>query len=109
MVGRQEDASIGQDVFRAVAKFVPPLAGDQLSSLQVVEIGFESDSSQGNDDPQIFQPFEFAFQERSAVGQFLGQRLVGGRRAARGGGDVKTVQNKPVVSVGCHRLTGKPG
>src|SRR6266852_9988943 len=90
-----------------MAEFILALAGDQFSSLQIVEIGFESDSSQGNDDAQIFQSFEFAFQIRSAVGQFLGQRLVARRRAASGGSDVEIGQNKPVVTVGRRRLTSK--
>jgi hypothetical protein len=99
--------SIGQDVFRAVAEFILPLAGNQLSAHEVVEIGFESDSSQCNDDAQIFESFEFALQIRSAVGQFRGQRLVVGRRAAGSSGYVEIMQNKPVVSIDCRRLTGK--
>src|SRR5260370_40117059 len=90
-----------------MAAFIRALAGEQFSSLQIVEIGFESDSSQGNDDAQIFQSFEFAFQIRSAVGQFLGQRLVARRRAASGGSDVEIGQNKPVVTGGRRRLPSK--
>src|ERR1700675_3052549 len=98
MVGRQKNALIGHYVFGAVAEFVLPLTNNQLSSLQVVEIGFESDSPQSNDDAQIFQPFEFALQIRSAVGQFHGQRLVIRRRAAGGGSDIKTGQHLAIVA-----------
>src|SRR5260370_41889995 len=90
-----------------MAEFILSLANDQFPSLQVVEIGFESDSSQGNDDAQIFQSFELAFEIWSAVGQFLGQRLVARRRAASGGSGVEIGQNKPVVTVGRRRLTSK--
>src|ERR1700675_88152 len=83
-----------------MAEFVLPLARDQLSSLQVVEIGLESDSSQSNDDAQIFQPFEFALQIRSAVSQFLGQRLVVRRRATGGGGYIETSQHLSIVTSG---------
>jgi hypothetical protein len=81
MIGRQKNEPIGHRVFGAVAKFILALARDQFFSLQVIEIGFEPDSSQGNDDAQIFQSLQFALQKRSAVGQFLGQRLVVGRGA----------------------------
>src|SRR5260221_4027038 len=100
---------MGQGVFGAVAEIIFPLAGDQLSSHQVVEIGLESDSPQSNDDAQIFQSFKFAFQKGSAVGQFGGQRLVAGRRTAGGGGYIKIVKNKPVVRIGRRRLTSEPG
>src|SRR5260370_30064913 len=90
-----------------MAEFMLSLANDQFPSLQVVEIGFESDSSEGNDDAQIFQSFQFALQKGSAVGQFLGQRLVARRRAASGGRDVEIGQNKPVVTVDRRRLTSK--
>src|SRR5208337_1115860 len=76
------------------------LAGDQLSSQQVVEIGLESDSSQSYDDAQIFESFDFALQKRSAVDQFLGQRLVAGRRTAGGGGYVETGQHLAIVAGG---------
>src|SRR5260370_23875908 len=91
-----------------MAEFILALAGDQFSSLQIVEIGFESDSSQGNDDAQIFQSFELAFEIWSAVGQFLGQGLVARRGAASGGSDVESGQSKPVVTGGRRRLTSKP-
>src|SRR6202521_1279761 len=100
MVRRQKNASIGQDVFGAVAEFVLALAGDQFSSLQVVEIGFESDSSERNDDAQIFESFQFALQIRSAVSQFLGQRLVVRRRATGGGGYIETSQHLSIVTSG---------
>src|SRR5258708_40179308 len=88
---------MGQGVFSSVAEFILPFTGDHFSSLQVIEIGLEPDSPQSNDNAQIFQPFEFALQKRSAVGQFGGQRLFAGRRTAGGGGYLKIVKNKPLV------------
>ena len=100
MIGRQQDASIGKHVFGAVVEFVLALARNQLSSLQIVEIGVESDSSQGDDDPQILEPFQFAFEKRSALGQFLGQRFVIRRRATGRGGDVETRERLAIVAGG---------
>src|SRR5258708_32886206 len=99
---------MGQGVFSSVAEFILPFTGDHFSSLQVIEIGLEPDSPQSNDNAQIFQPFEFALQKRSAVGQFGGQRPVAGRRTAGGGGYIKIVKNKPGVRIGRRRLTSEP-
>ncbi len=92
-----------------MAESILPLADDQFSSLQIFEIGVESDSSQSNDDAQVSKSLDFALQKRSAVGQFLGQRLVVWRRAASGGGDVKIAQNKPIASVSGRGLIRKSG
>src|SRR5450631_480244 len=109
MVRSQEDASVRQDVFGAVAEFILALAGDQLSSLQVVEIGFEADPSQGNDDAQIFEFFEFACEKGRAVGQFLRQMLVVGRGAADSSGDIEPGEHLAIVASGRGGQQGKAG
>ena len=97
MIAGQKGASIRQDVFGPVPKFILPFAGDNFS-LHQVEIGAESNPSQGNDDAQIFKPFEFALQKRSAADQFLGPRFVLGRYAAGGVGDVEIRQHLPIFA-----------
>ena len=90
-----------------MTKRVVALPGNQLSALQVVQIRFKSDSSQRHNHPQVLQSLQFTFEVRSAVGKFLGQRLVVGRGAARGGGDVEVREHQAVVTVGGRGLTGK--
>src|SRR4029077_10501144 len=85
------------------------LAGDQVLSPEIVEISLESNSSQRNNDAQIFQSFEFAFQKRGAVGKFLRQRLIVRRSAACRGSDVEAGQHLAVAASGCSGLTGESG
>ncbi len=66
-----------------MAEFILALAGDQFSSLQIVEIGFESDSSQGNDDAQIFQSFEL----HEVAGGVAGKGAAGAIGAVRAGSE----------------------
>src|SRR5260221_8613980 len=100
---------MGQGVFSSVAEFILPFTGDHFSSLQVIEIGLEPDSPQSNDNAQIFQPFEFALQKRSAVGQFGGLRLVGGGRTAGGRGYLKIGKENPLVRIARPPLTSETG
>ncbi len=81
----------------------------QAAALQVVEIGFESNPSQGHYHFHILEPVHFAIEIRRAIGQFLRQRLVVGRRAADRGGDVEVLQFESVRAVRGRRLIGESG
>src|SRR5580658_4644592 len=107
MIRRQQDASIGQEIFSSVAECIGTLAGDYLPPQQVVEIGFKTDSSERHDDAQIFQTLKFSFEIRSAVSELLRQRLVVRRRAARRRGYIKIGEHEAVIAVGGRRLIRK--
>src|ERR1700681_3677425 len=100
MIRRQQDASIGHYVFSPVAKFISPLIGYQLFADQVVEISVKSYSSQGDDDAQFRQPFEFSFEVGSTIGEFNGERLVVRRRATGRGGDVEAGKLLAIIARG---------
>ena len=109
MVGSQQNAAIGQGVFGAVPEFKLTLASDLFSTQQIIQVGLESDSPQGDNHAQMSQSFQFALQERSAVGQLLGQRLVVRRRAAGSGGYIESGQRKSVVPAGRRCLIREAG
>src|ERR1700704_2573854 len=100
MIGSEWDASLRQGVFRAVTKFVGFLSRNQSPPLQIVQVRVEPNPPQSHDHPQVLQSFQFAFQKRSAVGEFRRQRLVIGRRATSSGGYIKTGQLLSIVAGG---------
>ncbi len=67
------------------------------------------DLPQGHDDAQSREPVELPVEERRAVGQLLGGRLVARRRAAARGADERSTQREAVVAPDRARLVGQAG
>jgi len=108
VVGGQQDLAIRHRVPGTVPELVRFLAPQLAPALQVVQVGLESNSAQSHNHFQILQPIHFAIEIRRAVGQFLRQRLVVGRRTARGCGDIEIPQFEAICAVNGRGLVGKP-
>src|ERR1019366_8710903 len=67
--------------------------------LQVIEIGIEANLAQRNHNFDILEDAQFAIEEGRAISEFRGQRLVAGRRAANGRGNVTVHQLQSVVAM----------
>jgi hypothetical protein len=110
VVARQQDWLAGRDaVFALVAKREGRAAGDNSSRFHDSEISIERNLAQGDHHLHAMQGIDLALQKRPAVAQLLGQRLVAGRRAACGGGDVRRMQRQAISARDAGWLRGEAG
>src|ERR1039458_5254238 len=82
-----------------MGKSISRLAPQDIVPLQVIEIGIEANLAQRYHNFDILQYAHFAIEEGRAISEFRGQRLVAGRRAANGRGDVAAHQLQSVVAM----------
>src|SRR5437763_14532866 len=109
MVGSQQHPSVGGSVLDAMAKYIGALALEQAASLQIIQVGIESDLAQRHYHAKVLQGINFAIQKRSAVADFFGSRLVLRRGAAHRGGDVYVSQFQAVSNMSGRGLRGEAG
>lgn len=84
------------------------LASELTVAAQKVQTCRPGDAAEGDDHFFVPQQFELAIEVWRAVGHFLWQRLVAGRRAAGCCRDVNVAQDQGVVAVFACRLVGQP-
>ena len=63
------------------------------------QVGVEGDRSERHDRPHARQCEQFGVEMRQAIEDFLGSRLVVGRRTTHGGGDERVGQRQPIVTM----------
>jgi len=92
----------------AVGERVGGSRGDGAALLQDFEVGVPGDFSEGQDGARL-EDFQFAEEIVAAIRDFGGERLVGGRGTANGGGDVGVFQFEAVVAADGSGLIGEAG
>src|SRR5437764_10686925 len=108
MVAGHQNFSIWKHVFGAVGKQEFGLALHNPSPYQISQVCVEPDSAEGHHYFYLFQAGKLAIEEWSAVGQFLGKRLVGWWCTTTGRSDVGVQQLQTVINPPAIRLIGKP-
>ena len=96
----------GEFGFCAVGERVGGARGDGAALLQDFEVSVPGDFSERQHGARL-EDFQFAEEIVAAIREFGGERLIGGRSAADGGGDVGVFQLEAVVAANGSGLIGE--
>ena len=109
VIDAEEASGGGGDLgFGAMGEWESGARGNLAALLLDFEVGVPGDFSEGQDGARL-EDFQFAEEIGAAIREFGGKRLVGGRGAADGGGDVGVFQLEAVVAADGRGLIGEAG
>src|SRR5581483_5198367 len=109
MVRSQQNFAVCHAVLGSMPKRIGSLAGQQSTSLEVIEVGLETDPAQGHDYLDILQALNLTIEVRGAGDDLLRRGFVVRRRTSHGSCDVRVLELESVAAMRPVWLVREPG